>query len=139
VSRKIANAPKKISSTAAPGKVQQPRLRILFGEIIAIGPGKIRLLEHIAETGSISGAARRMNMSYRRAWLLVETMNRCFRAPLVETAQGGKGGGGAQVTELGQEVLRRYRQMERTAAEAVADQMEDLKALMADHPPEAIS
>jgi molybdate transport system regulatory protein len=138
VVQKIAKAPKQ-SPSSAPDAVQQPCLRILFGEVIAIGPGKIRLLELIEETGSISGAARRMNMSYRRAWLLVETMNRCFRAPLVETAQGGKGGGGAQVTELGQDVLQRYRQMERTAAEAVAGQMEELKALMADHPPEAIS
>jgi molybdate transport system regulatory protein len=138
VSQKIAKTPRQGASTAT-AAVQQPRLRVLFGEIIAIGPGKIRLLELIEESGSISGAARHMNMSYRRAWLLVETMNRSFRAPLVETAQGGKGGGGAQVTELGKDVLRRYRQMEKTAAEAVAGQMEDLKALMADHPPEAIS
>ena len=71
------------------------RLRILFGPEIAVGPGKIALLDAIAETGSISAAARALGMSYRRAWLLIDTMNRCFREPVIETASGGKGGGGA--------------------------------------------
>jgi molybdate transport system regulatory protein len=114
----------------------QPRLRVLFGHAIAIGPGKAELLERIAETGSISAAAKRMGMSYRRAWLLVETMNQCFRAPLVEAAKGGKGGGGAHLSSLGYEVLSRYRQMERTAALAVADQMAQLAALFAARPPD---
>ena len=114
----------------------QPRLRVLFGHAIAIGPGKAELLERIAETGSISAAAKRMGMSYRRAWLLVETMNQCFRAPLVEAAKGGKGGGGAHLSSLGHEVLSRYRQMERTAALAVADQMAQLAALFAARPPD---
>ncbi len=113
-----------------------PRLRILFGEAIAIGPGKAQLLEAIGETGSISAAARSMGMSYRRAWLLVDTMNHCFREPLVATALGGKGGGGAQVTDLGREVLRRYRAMERTAAEAVAAEMAELTELLAQRPPD---
>ncbi|MDZ7754735.1 MAG: LysR family transcriptional regulator [Gammaproteobacteria bacterium] len=121
--------------TRATGKTA-PRLRILLGEAIAIGPGKAQLLEAIAETGSISAAARRMGMSYRRAWLLVDTMNQCFHAPLVATTQGGKGGGGAQITELGQEVLRRYRAMEHTATEAVAVQMAELSQLLAPHPPD---
>ncbi len=68
-----------------------PRLRVLLGEAIAIGPGKAQLLERIEATGSISAAARTMGMSYRRAWLLVDTMNQCFHEPLVETAAGGKG------------------------------------------------
>ncbi len=114
----------------------QPRLRILFGEAIALGPGKAQLLETIAATGSISAAARRMGMSYRRAWLLVDTMNRCFRAPLVETSHGGRGGGGARVTDLGHEVLQRYRHMERRAAQAVAEEMADLQRLLAPHPPD---
>lgn len=114
----------------------KPRLRILFGEAIAIGPGKAELLETIGETGSISAAARKMGMSYRRAWLLVDTMNQCFRAPLVETALGGKGGGGAVVTEVGQEVLRRFRAMERTAAKAVAGEMDQLVRLLARQPPD---
>ena len=88
-----------------------PRLRILSGSAIAIGPGKADLLEAIDETGSISAAARRMRMSYRRAWLLVRTMNDCFRGPLVEAEKGGTAGGGARLTFLGREVLAEYRQM----------------------------
>jgi molybdate transport system regulatory protein len=114
-----------------------PRLRVLFGHAIAIGPGKADLLEHIVATGSISAAARRMNMSYRRAWLLVDTMNQSFRAPLVATATGGKGGGGAQITDLGRAVLARYRDMERKASAAVADDFALLTALLADTPPPA--
>ena len=71
----------------------QPRLRVLLAEAIAIGPGKAELLRHIREEGSISAAARAMNMSYRRAWLLVDTMNHCFLAPVVSTATGGSHGG----------------------------------------------
>lgn len=113
-----------------------PRLRVLFGDAIAMGPGKADLLTAVMETGSISAAARKMGMSYRRAWLLVETMNQCFRGPLVETALGGKGGGGAAVTELGLEILERYRSMERRAAEAVAADMADLVKLLAKRPPD---
>jgi molybdate transport system regulatory protein len=112
----------------------QPRLRILFGHVIPIGPGKADLLEHIAETGSISAAARRMGMSYRRAWLLVDTMNQCFKSPVVETATGGKGGGGARISDFGREVLRRYREMEDKAAQAVADDMEQFASLLAATP-----
>jgi molybdate transport system regulatory protein len=114
-----------------------PRLRILFGHAIALGPGKADLLECIQETGSISAAARRMGMSYRRAWVLVETMNQCFRCPLVETAKGGAGGGGARVSDLGLEVLARYRRMEQAAAEAAAEELGALVDLLADTPPEA--
>lgn len=113
----------------------QPHLRILFGHAIAIGPGKVELLEHIEETGSISAAARRMNMSYRRAWLLVDTMNQCFKSPVVETATGGKGGGGAHVSDFGREVMRRYREMEDKAALAVSHEMEAFSALLAPTPP----
>jgi molybdate transport system regulatory protein len=109
----------------------QPHLRILFGHAIAMGPGKAELLEHIAETGSISAAARRMDMSYRRAWLLVDTMNQCFKSPVVETATGGKGGGGARISDFGREVLRRYREMEDKAANAVAADMEQFADLLA--------
>ena len=112
----------------------KPRLRILFGHVIPIGPGKADLLEHIAETGSISAAARRMGMSYRRAWLLVDTMNQCFKSPVVETATGGKGGGGARISDFGREVLRRYREMEDKAAQAVADDMEQFASLLAATP-----
>jgi molybdate transport system regulatory protein len=113
-----------------------PRLRVLFGHAIALGPGKTNLLELIAETGSISAAARRMKMSYRRAWLLVDTMNRCFRSPLVETATGGKGGGGAQITELGLKILHLYREMERKALAATEEDMRAISSHFSDTPPE---
>lgn len=109
-----------------------PRLRIQLGPAIAIGPGKAQLLEAIAVTGSISAAAREMGMSYRRAWMLVDTMNQCFKAPLVATATGGKRGGGARITPLGEEVLARYRRMQRIASEAVAEEMEAFTALLSD-------
>lgn len=113
-------------------KQAKPRLRILLGSGIAIGPGKADLLQAIAQTGSISAAAREMGMSYRRAWTLVEVMNRSFRAPLVETLTGGSGGGGAQVTEFGADILARYRAMETKAAIAVAPEMKSFARLMAD-------
>ena len=102
------------------------RLRIHRGDDIAVGPGKVDLLEAIGATGSISGAARSLGMSYRRAWLLVDTMNRCFRTPVVQAEAGGKRGGGAQLTPLGAEVIRRYRRIERGAARAGAA---DIRAL----------
>ncbi|MBW8783037.1 MAG: LysR family transcriptional regulator [Novosphingobium sp.] len=93
-------------------------IRIHAGEEIAIGPGKADLLEAIGRAGSIAAAARAMGMSYRRAWLLVDTMNRCFAAPLVETHPGNRGGG-AQVTELGREVLASYRALQAKARTAM--------------------
>src|SRR5256885_3251117 len=93
-----------------------PKIRILIGAVVAIGPGKADLLAAIARSGSISAAAREMKMSYRRAWLLVEAMNAAFRRPLVETLTGGRSGGGARITHLGSQVLRRYRAMESRGA-----------------------
>jgi molybdate transport system regulatory protein len=112
-------------------KPAKPRLRILLGAEIAIGPGKADLLEAIARSGSISAAGRELGMSYRRAWNLVEVMNRSFRAPLVETLTGGAGGGGARVTAFGADVLTRYRAMETKAAIAVAPEMKAFARLMA--------
>lgn len=94
-------------------------VRILSENEIAFGPGKAELLEAIQRTGSISQAAKCMNMSYRRAWQLVETMNQCFRSNLVETQTGGTHGGGAVITELGQLVLNKFRIMEQHAIQAV--------------------
>lgn len=85
-----------------------------------MGPGKADLLDAIAETGSISAAARRMRMSYRRAWLLVRTMNACFDKPLVSAAKGGKTGGGAALTDTGAAVLARYREVSAAAAAALS-------------------
>ena len=86
--------------------------RIYFDQEIALGPGKVELLQHIGETGSISEAARRMDMSYNRAWLLVRTMNRCFRAPLVCATRGGDKHGGAELTATGKQVLGLYHELE---------------------------
>lgn len=109
---------------------EPPRLRILLGAAIAIGPGKADLLDAIAASGSISAAAKRMGMSYRRAWLLVDTMNRCFRGPLVASARGGTGGGGARLTPLGEKVLARYRDMESKALDSLADDLSAFARLM---------
>lgn len=94
-------------------------IRIDFGEDARLGPGKIALLEQIAATGSISAAARGMDMSYKRAWDLVEELNGIFDTPLVLSQSGGKKGGGASLTDLGREVVDHYRQVV-VAAEAVA-------------------
>jgi molybdate transport system regulatory protein len=85
--------------------------RVLYNDEIAMGPGKADLLAEIEKTGSISAAGRSMGMSYRRAWMLVDVMNRCFAQPLVHTAKGGKDGGGATLTPLGRQVLQSYKQM----------------------------
>ena len=95
-------------------------LRIVARARATMGPGKAELLSHIEATGSISAAAREMGMSYRRAWQLVEAMNRDFATPLVTTETGGRRGGGARVTELGQEALRQFRRMELRASAAIA-------------------
>jgi molybdate transport system regulatory protein len=108
------------------------RLRIVLEPDIAIGPGKADLLEGIRETGSIAAAGRRLGMSYKRAWYLVETMNRCFRRPLVEASKGGRAGGGARLTELGQEVLARYRRMETLTSEAIEPEMAALREWIVD-------
>ena len=106
----------------------------MFGTEIAIGPGKADLLEAIAASGSISESARRLGMSYRRAWLLVDTMNRCFREPLVASATGGSGGGGAQVTPFGRTVLARYRSLETRVERALDRPLADFTELLSDHP-----
>jgi molybdate transport system regulatory protein len=111
------------------------RIRVVLGSAFAIGPGKADLLQAVARTGSISAAARRMDMSYRRAWLLVDTMNRCFLKPVVDTATGGKGGGGAQITAFGLEVLASYREMERDAAAAISTRMTRFRRLLRKTPP----
>lgn len=97
----------------------RPRIRIKAGKDIALGPGKVDLLEAIERTGSISAGARELGLSYRRAWDLVETMNHCFKHPLVARIKGGKGGGGAQLTAEGRETLELYRSMETKALKAI--------------------
>jgi molybdate transport system regulatory protein len=91
----------------------------MIGKEIALGPGKVDLLEAIARTGSISSAARDLGLSYRRAWVLVATMNKCFQVPLVIRATGGKGGGGANLSELGERIIGLYRRMEEKTHTAI--------------------
>ncbi|PSH64513.1 winged helix-turn-helix domain-containing protein [Phyllobacterium sophorae] len=98
-------------------------LRIDFPNGERIGRGKMQLLEHIRSTGSISAAGRAMNMSYRRAWLLVSAMNGMFSLPVVDSQRGGKQGGGAVVTGFGEELLSRFRAMEAKIGTAVADDL----------------
>lgn len=108
------------------------RLRIVLGDGAMIGPGKADLLDGIARTGSIAAAGRAMGMSYKRAWVLVETLNTLFGAPLVDSARGGSGGGHAALTDLGVEVLALYRRAEASAAAAGAADLARLAALRAD-------
>lgn len=107
------------------------QLRLMLGEEIAFGPGKADLLEAIGETGSISAAGQHLGMSYRRTWLLVDTMNRCFREPLVETATGGSKGGGTRLTESGIDMLKQYRRMQASALKVVEPHFTQMNALLA--------
>lgn len=109
-------------------------LRIDFDQDRALGPGKVRLLELVAETGSISAAGRAMGMSYRRAWLLVDAINHTFREPAVETRGGGAGGGGASLTAFGANLVSRYRAMEHAARAALGQEMAQLEDALAPSP-----
>jgi molybdate transport system regulatory protein len=106
------------------------KLRVMFGSEIAIGPGKAELLAAIAATGSISASAKRLGMSYRRAWLLVDTMNRCFREPVVASATGGTGGGGAQVTDFGRKVLASFSAMRSRVDRALDPELKRFSELL---------
>lgn len=110
------------------------RLRVVFGAVGMIGPGKAELLEHIAETGSIAAAGRRMGMSYKRAWQLVETLNEMFAEPVVHSTRGGPKGGGAVVTEAGRAVLAEYRALESEARRAGAGHVRRLQRMLRDIP-----
>lgn len=103
-------------------------LRLYLDPKGRLGPGKIELLEQIAATGSISAAARAMEMSYKRAWDLVEEMKDMFGKPLVAAKTGGKHGGGAELTEVGEQVIRQFRDMERAVYEAAAPHIRALQA-----------
>ena len=95
-------------------------IRLYCGNEIAMGPGKADLLDAINAHGSISAAGRAMDMSYRRAWLLVDTMNRCWKQPLVATVPGSAHGGGARLTEFGEKVLAHYRSLQGRLDEATS-------------------
>ena len=108
----------------------QPRIRILRGDEIALGPGKADLLEALAEGGSLAQAARKLGMSYTRAWSLVRTMNEAFQEPLVTLQRGGQARGSASLTPTGQRVLRLYRRMQARSLRAVAPEVAALRKLL---------
>jgi molybdate transport system regulatory protein len=106
-----------------PLSIAEPRLRIAFGEGIRLGPGKAELLEAIGDTGSISAAGRRMGMSYRRAWVLVDEVNRLFKRPVVIASAGGANGGGAQLTDFGRALVGAYRRIEARTLQAMREEL----------------
>ena len=110
-------------------------IRLFFTQQDMIGPGKVALLEGIERSGSISAAGREMGMSYKRAWMLIEALNGMFSAPLVESARGGAGGGGATLTDTGRQVLALFREIEAAAAEVNTERLAALREMLADAPP----
>jgi molybdate transport system regulatory protein len=123
------------SKTASPKKAKpaswelQPRLRVRLKAEIALGPGKIELLEQVESTGSISEAASQLGMSYMRAWTLIRTMNNCFKEPVVFAARGGsKGGGGAVLTNTGKAALTLYRQLNAECLKATHKTWKELQS-----------
>jgi molybdate transport system regulatory protein len=116
------------SSATAP--VLKPRFRVTRGQDIALGPGKMELLAWLVRTESLSEAARRMDMSYMRAWTLVKTMEKCFREPVVVAERGGKSGGGMKVTAAGRRALALYRQMEENALKSAQAPWKRLQKLL---------
>ncbi|MBL0919285.1 MAG: LysR family transcriptional regulator [Hydrogenophaga sp.] len=108
------------------------RLRVTLDDVIAIGPGKVTLLEAVQQTGSITAAAKSIGMSYRRAWLLLDELNGSLRSPAIESAKGGAAGGTTTLTEVGQEVVSLYRHIEQTAASACATDLRRLLGLLKD-------
>lgn len=107
------------------------RLTLYLGEDRhKIGPGKIRLLEMIRDEGSISAAARAMQMAYRHAWELVDDLNECFAEPVVEASAGGRAGGGARLTPRGEELIRRFHAMEAASARAIRKDLDALERML---------
>lgn len=103
------------------------KITIILESGARIGPGKFALLESVRDTGSISAAARAMSMDYKRAWLLIDSLNRAFATPAVERTAGGPRGGGAVLTAWGEELLARYRRLQDSAADIAADDLAALK------------
>jgi len=118
-------------ATARNKPVAKFRIRVTAGDVIAIGPGKIALLEAISETGSITAAAKSLDMSYRRAWMLLDELNRALRKPAVDSAKGGQHGGGSELTEVGRQLIDTYRRIEETASRSCAADIKRLVGLIA--------
>ena len=108
------------------------RLRVVLGAGHRLGPGKIDLLEAIASTGSITAAGKRLGMSYRRAWLLIDEANRMFETPLVVASAGGPGGGGVRLTELGEDLVAAFRRLEERSRSAMIEELGRFEAVFAD-------
>lgn len=106
------------------------KIRLHHHDNIAFGPGKADLLDAIKEHGSISAAGRSMGMSYKRAWDLIQTMNQSFKQPLVTTSKGGSQKGGAIVTAMGEKVLNQYREAQKIADVATAEQLKTLSTFL---------
>lgn len=106
------------------------RMRIRSGDAVALGPGKVELLEAVREHGSISAAARSLGMSYRRAWLLIDELNRSLKAPATHSEQGGQSGGGCTLTAVGENIIRLYRDVEVQAQRSCAKQIAELTRLI---------
>jgi molybdate transport system regulatory protein len=116
--------------SAAKSPELKARFRIVCGGDIALGPGKVELLALLVKTGSLNEAARQLDMSYMRAWTLVNTMNECFRDPVVVAERGGKNGGGMKVTETGRRALTLYQEMESAAIDSSAASWRRLQKLL---------
>lgn len=114
-----------------PNPSLQPRLRLVRGGRRVLGPGRADLLDGVRETGSIAAAGRRMGMSYKRAWSLVEDLNTSFAAPLVEMHRGGSGHGGASLTALGTEILETFRRMQAVSDAAIEADLDRIARHMA--------
>jgi molybdate transport system regulatory protein len=106
------------------------RMRIRSGDAVALGPGKVDLLEAVREYGSISAAARSLGMSYRRAWLLIDELNRSLKSPATHSEQGGQSGGGCTLTPVGETIIRLYRGVEEEAQRSCAKQIAELTRLI---------
>jgi molybdate transport system regulatory protein len=115
-----------------PANSVRPRIRVRHKEAIALGPGKVDLLEAIEKVGTLAEAARSLGMSYMRAWHLLQTMNACFKEPLVHTSRGGAERGGAHLTETGKAVLAAYRRMEAESLKALEPAWQELRGYLAD-------
>jgi molybdate transport system regulatory protein len=120
------------SRAAAPREaaVVRPRIRVMRGSEILLGPGKADLLEAVRDTGSLRQAAAGLGMSYMRAWQLVKTMNGAFRDPVVSLVRGGAAHGGAALTRSGERILAFYRSMERKSLKAAGPDAAALKRLL---------
>lgn len=119
-------------AASVPGHVMPPKpiVRLLFPAPLNLGPGKIRLLEAIHSSGSLSGAARALHISYRRAWDMLDAINKVFPVPVVETAAGGIKGGGARLTERGEALVRNYRELESRLSEQLQLNADELMRLL---------